>query len=98
MPVGPELVADPRPVSCAGADPKGDPSRPGQGRGPKVSRVTGELGHSPGEGHGAAVPVGNTGKGVSTTGSVGNIEDRSRSGVEAGVVVGKEKTDSSNTT
>ena len=86
-------------MSCAGAGPEGDPSRPGQGTDPGVSRATGELGQGPVKGHGVVVPVGNTGKGGSTTGSVGNIEDRSRSEVEAGVVVvAKGKTDSSNTT
>ena len=80
-------------MSCVGASPEGDPSRPGPGTGPVVSRATDGLGH------GVAVPVGNNAKGGSTTGSVGNIEDRSRSGVEAGVVVvEKGKTDSSNTT
>jgi len=54
-----------------------------------VSRAAGDV----------AVPAGNTGKGGSTTGSVGNIEERSSSEVEAGVVVvEKGKTDSSNTT
>jgi len=55
-----------------------------------VSRATG----------GVAVHVGNTGKGGSTSGSVGNIEERSSFEVEAGVVVvvEKGKIDSSNTT
>jgi len=76
-------------MSCAGVGPEGDPSRHGQGRGPEVSRATGNV----------AVPAGNTGKGGSTTGSVGNTEERSSSEVEAGVVVvEKGKTDSSNTT
>ena len=92
-------VVGPGPVSCAGAGPEGDPSRPGQGTCPGVSRATGELGQGPGEGYGVAIPAGNNDKGGSTTESVGNIEDRSRSGVEAGVVVvEKGKTDSSNTT
>jgi len=82
--------ADPGPVSCAEAGPEGDTSGPEQGRGPGVSRTTGS----------GTVPAGNTGKGGSTTGSVGNTEERSSSEVEAGVVVvvEKGKTDSSNTT
>ena len=92
-------VADPGLVSCAGAGLRGDPTRPRPGTGPVVSRVTGGLGHSPSEGHGVAVPARNNGKGGWTTGLVGNIEDRSRSRVEVGVVVvEKGKTDSSNTT
>ena len=80
-------------MSCAGTGPEGDPSRPGQDIGPGVSWATGELGH------GVAVPAGNTSKGGSTTGSVGNTEERSSSEVEAGVVVVENvKTDSSNTT
>ena len=68
--------------SGAGAGLEGDPSRPWQGAGPGVSRVTGELGHGPGKGYDIAVPAGNNCKGGSTTGSVGNTKDRSISGVE----------------
>jgi len=76
-------------MSCAGVGPEGDPSGPGQGRGPEVSRATG----------GIAVPTGNTGKGGSATGLIGNTKERSSSEVEAGVVVvEKGKTDSSITT
>jgi hypothetical protein len=86
-------------VPCVGAGPEGDPSRPRQGPGLGVSRATGKLGHGPGEGHNIAVPAGNNDKCGSTTGSVGNTDDRSRFGVEAGVVVvEKGKIDSSNTT
>jgi len=51
-----------------------------------VSRAGGELGHSPDEGHGAAVPAGDNCKGGLSTMSVGNKEERSRSGVGVGVV------------
>jgi hypothetical protein len=48
---------------------------------------------------GEAVPAGDHGKGGWTTVSVGNKEERSRSGVVVGVLeVEKGKTDSSNTT
>ena len=64
-----------------------------------MSRATGGLGHGRGKRHGVAVPAQNNDKGGLITGPVGNIEDRSRSGVEVGVVVvEKRKTDSSNTT
>lgn len=59
----------------------------------------GERGHGPGEGHGEAVPAGDSGKSGWTTVSVGNREKGSGSGVGDGVVVvEKGKTDSSNTT
>jgi hypothetical protein len=57
-----------------GVVPKGDPSMPGQGAGPRVSLAADELGHGPSEGHGAVVPAGDNCKGGATTASVGNIE------------------------
>ena len=59
--------------------------------------MDGERGHDAGEDLGGAGPVGNS-KGGWVTGSAGHNE-KSRSGVEAGVVVvEKGKTNSSNTT
>jgi hypothetical protein len=63
-----------------------------RGAGSWESPADGELGHE------AAVPVENNDKGGSTTASVGNKEERSRSEVEGVVVVKNGKTDSSNTT
>ena len=62
-----------------------------------MSLAGGELGHGLGEGHGAAIPVGDNCKGGSSTVSVGNKE-RSRYGVEVGVAVVKGNIVSSNTT